>query len=352
MSKSKTKTLIRFALFIGTLVSLYFVPWPLVRAWIKPLPDEVQEQVDLAHDYGFEGIIVCVDRKGESPQFYLSGTHNRETKEAAKADALFKIASVGKLFHALAVTRLVRSQVLDLDRSLATYLPSLKHSIANADQITLRMLVQHRSGIPNFTDTYAYWQNPPQKASENLALVLHKPANFSPGSQYQYSNTNYLLIDSIINTSLTYPSSQYLRDSILSPMGLKNTYLDFKEIVEPNRIMSGYYVGYAEDLKAQFNGSMLTTAADLASFIRALNDGTAFRDSEEEALYHSLYSSGHSGLIPGYQTLAFYQADIDAVLIQFTNTVDFEGYNWSLSEAMYRRVLKILRSHADKIEEG
>ena len=107
--------------------------------------------------------------------------------------------------------------------------------------------------------------------------------------------------------------------------------------------MSGYYVGYENDLKMDDNGVMLATAEDLGKFIRALNDGSVFKDKKEQEIYSSIYKYEHTGLIPGYQTIAKYHNDIDAVIIQFTNTVDFDGYNWSLSEIMYNRIVKILR---------
>ena len=88
---------------------------------------------------------------------------------------------------------------------------------------------------------------------------------------------------------------------------------------------------------------MLATAKDLGKFIRALNDGSAFTDKKEQEIYAAIYEFGHTGLIPGYQTIAKYHKDIDAVVIQFTNTVDFDGYNWNLSEIMYNRVVKKLR---------
>ena len=88
---------------------------------------------------------------------------------------------------------------------------------------------------------------------------------------------------------------------------------------------------------------MLATAQDLGDFLRALNDGSVFHNQEERDLYASLYEFEHTGLIPGYQTIAKYHNELDAVVIQFTNTVDFEGYNWNLSEVMYSRILKILK---------
>jgi hypothetical protein len=106
--------------------------------------------------------------------------------------------------------------------------------------------------------------------------------------------------------------------------------------------MSGYYVGYDKDLKTEDVG-MLATAEDLGKFLRALNNGSIFKNKEEQKIYSSIYKYEHTGLVPGYQSIAKYHKDIDAVVIQFTNTVNFEGYNWNLSEVMYGRVVKILK---------
>lgn len=342
MTKSKSKRIITFVLLVGTIISFYFVPWPIVTAWIKPLPKTVQEQVDKASNYGFDGIVVCVNKRGNQSKFYTSGYKNRDKKIPADPKALFKIASVDKLFKAVAVAKLVRDNKLSLDKTLSDYLPELKSRIEYADKITLRMLVMHRSGIPNFTNTYMYWVAPKETADEQLALVLDKTANFKPDENYEYSNTNYLLIDKIMSRTLGYSTFQYIQEEILNQLNLKHTFSSIKD-VNIDDVMSGYYVGYDTDLKTNNIGSMLSTAEDLSIFIRALNDGSVFRDRKEKEIYSSIYKYEHTGLVPGYQTIAKYYKDIDAVVIQFTNTTDFEGYNWNMSEIMYNRIIKILR---------
>lgn len=339
--KSKLKLIIKILLFLGTVISLYFVPWPIVIAWIKPLPNNIQEQVNKAVDYGFDGIVVCVNKTGNKCEFYTSGYKNRENKIPADPNSFFKIASVGKLYDAVAVAKLVRDGKLSLDKTLSDYLPELKGRIEYADKITLRMLVMHRSGIPNFTDTYMYWAAPKETEDEQLALILDKPANFKPGEDYEYSNTNYLLLGRIMTRVLGYDKFQYIQNEILTPLNLKHTFGSIHD-VNIDDVMSGYYVGYDVDLKTDNIGSILATAEDLSIFIRALNDGSVFRDKKEQEIYTSIYKYEHTGLIPGYQTIAKYHKDIDAVVIQFTNTVNFEGYNWNMSEIMYNKIVKIV----------
>ncbi|MEE3243985.1 MAG: serine hydrolase domain-containing protein [Bacteroidota bacterium] len=342
MTSKRTTTIIRILLFSATLISLYFVPWPIVSAWIKPLPDTIQEQVDKAPDYGFDGIIVYIDQGGKAPSWHTAGKHSRETQEPARADALFKIASVSKLYTALAVTKLASKGQLDLDQSLSHYFPKLALRIEYADEITIKMLVKHRSGIPNFTDINSYWAHPKDNNEERLALILDLPADFAPDTDYAYCNTNYLLLHELIKKVTGEPSFNTIKTEILEPLNLHNTYGSVHD-VDLDRVMSGYYVGYAQDLKSNDNDLMLATAQDLGDFLRALNDGRVFNNQEERDLYASLYEFEHTGLIPGYQTIAKYHNELDAVVIQFTNTVDFEGYNWNLSEVMYNRVVKILK---------
>ena len=342
MNKAKTKLLIRISLFVGTIISLYFVPWPIVKAWVTPLPDSVQQQVNKAGDYGFDGIIVYVDKKGEKPVLYSTGYKNRESKSPADPNSLFKIASVSKLYTAVSVAKLAYAGRLSLDKKLADYFPELVGKVEYADKITVRMMVQHRSGIPNYTSTPDYWIHPKQNDAERLGLVLGLPASFEPDTEYEYSNTNYLLLSKLIEKVTNKNAFQYIREEILVPLDLRNTYGSITD-VNLDDVMSGYYVGYEKDLKTDDTGVMLATAADLGEFIRALNDGSVFKDKKEQEIYTSIYEYEHTGLIPGYQTIAKYHNDIDAVVIQFTNTVDFAGYNWNMSEIMYSRIIKILR---------
>lgn len=340
------KGIVRIVLLVGTVVSLFFVPWILVRAWIVPLPDTIQEQLNEALGYGFEGMIVYVDQEGKPPGKYAAGWHDRDRKIPADPDALFKIASIGKLYDAVAITKLVHGHQVSLDKTLADYFPDLVGRVENADKITVRMLVQHRSGIPNLTETPNFWIDPPKSSREALERVLDLPANFGPGEDYEYSNTNYLLLTLLIEKVTGVSKFQFIHDEILSPLGLTNTFGSIHD-VDMDRVMSGYYVGVPEDIKTTDYGSMLATAEDVGIFLRALNDGSLFEDGEQE-IYASIYRYNHTGLIPGYQSIAEYHKDLNAVVIQFTNTTDFDGYEWNLAEIFYGRIVKILRKESNQ----
>ncbi|MGQ1784805.1 MULTISPECIES: serine hydrolase domain-containing protein [unclassified Saccharicrinis] len=341
MTKKYTKQIIRIILLVGTIVSMFFVPWLLVKAWILPLPDTVQEQLEEAIGHGFDGMIVFVDQAGKPPQYYTAGWHNREAEIPAKPQALFKIASISKLYDAVAVTKLVRDGRLSLDKTIADYLPELVGRIENAEKITLRLMIQHRSGIPNFTDAPNFWAAPSESYGESLALILDKPANFEPGENYEYCNTNYLLINKIMDDALGYGNFQFIQEEILNPLNLNNTFSSLSEVNLDN-VMSGYHVGHPHDLKADEHG-MLATAEDVGTFLRALNEGTLFEQGEQE-IYSSIYEYEHSGWVPGYQSFAKYHKDIDAVVVEFYSTTDPKLYNWNLSEIINNRIVRIIRN--------
>ncbi len=345
MTKKQIKRILRILFIMASISSLFFVPWILVKAWIVPLPSTVQEQLEEGIGLGFDGIIVYVDQAGKPPELYAAGWHDRKNKIPANPKALFKIASISKLYDAVAITKLVHDGRLSLDKTLADYFPELVGRIENADKITLRMMVQHRSGIPNLTDTPNFWSDPPQNSKEALELILDLPADFEPDKKYRYSNTNYLLISELIEKVTGDNKFQYIREKILTPLGLKNTYGSINE-VNPDDVMSGYYVGIEEDIKNSAYGSKLTSmiasAEDVGIFLRALNDGSVFKDGEQE-IYSSIYVYNHTGLMPGYQSIAKYHKDIDTVVIQFNNTTNFSGYDWNLAEIVYSRIVKILK---------
>ena len=320
-----------------------FVPWLAACAYLTPLPDTVQEQVDAAVNYDLDGIIVYVDRKGQEPEFYSAGWENREKKIPADPHALFKIGSISKLYIAAAAAKLINNNKLMLDDTLAEHFPELADRIENADRITLKMLLQHRSGIPDWIEDPEFpWTTSLANVNEYLELILDDPAEFEPGRRYDYSNTNYLLIGNILDKTLGYDHQKYIQNEILVPLGLTHTFGELSD-ADSDKVSSGYYTEYDGDVKmldfTAPGGSMIATAQDVGIFLRALSDGSLLND-DEQAIYSSVYVYEHTGLLPGYSSIARYHQDIDAVVIQFVNTSG--GNSWMISEIVYNRIVRIL----------
>jgi len=340
-----TIRVLRIAMPIVAIICvIVFPPWDGILAWVAPLPDRVQLQVEDAIGHGLDGIIVYVDQAGKAPVHYCAGWKDRANGVPADSMALFKIASLSKLYIATAAAKVVNDQILSADDTLADLLPDLVGRIEYADQITLRMLLQHRSGIPNYTDHDEFdWAEPPSEVNEALALILDKPGEFRPGADYRYSNTNYLLIGSIVDKVLGYGHQQYIREEILDPLGLSHTYGLLRQ-VDLGDVVSGYHHPYDVDFKevecVSPSGAMVATAQDVGIFLRALNDGSLL-NGEEQAIYSSIYEYGHKGWLLGYQSIARYHEDVDAVVVQFVSTTG--GDSELVAQVVYDRIVRILR---------
>ncbi len=335
---------------VGLITAIVIAPLDLIPPLIAPLPDTVQEQVDDAIEQGLDGIIVYVDQAGKDQVFYTAGWKNKLIQEPADPQALFKIGSIHKLYIATAIAKLVSDGSLSLDDTLADYFPEFDGRIEYADQITIRMMVQHRSGIPNFTDNEEFdWFKPFIDDEKILELILDEPADFAPDKRYRYSNSNYFLLGRILDKVLGYSHHQYIYQEVLAPIGLTHTYFSLDE-VEFDDVVSGYWYEYDDDLR-QLGGSMLATAQDVGIFLRALNDGSLLND-DEQAIYSSIYEYEHTGWVPGYYSIARYHEDIDTVVIQFVNTTGGEtwgtaeiigGKTTAIANIVYNRIVRILR---------
>ena len=104
-----------------------------------------------------------------------------------------------------------------------------------------------------------------------------------------------------MDDELGYDNFQFIKEEILVPLNLKNTFRSLSE-VNIEDVMSGYHEGYPHDLKENDHG-MHATAEDVGIFLRALNDGSVFEPGEQE-IYASIYEYEHSGWVPGYQSFA------------------------------------------------
>ncbi|MGB0429852.1 MAG: serine hydrolase domain-containing protein [Bacteroidia bacterium] len=302
----------------------------------------VQEEMNKAVDGGFDGMIVYVNQGGKS-YYYSAGYDDREKQTPANPHALFKIASISKLYMAAAAAMLVADQKLSLESTLAELLPETEGKIPYANEITLKLMIKHRSGILD----YGFESEVPDETFDDYmsfaARVYDKEAAFKPDNKYGYSNSNYLLLGEIMDRTLGYSHQDYIQTEILDPLGLINTYKDYKDS-DTSSIMKGYLIDWEPHLRAwDFplpGGNMVATAEDVGTFLRALIDGTLLTDKEQE-IYTSIYEYEHTGWLPGYTSIARYHSDIDAVVVQFVNTSGKEVL-WLKLRRVYNRIVRCI----------
>lgn len=191
---------------------------------------------------------------------------NSETK--------FRIGSISKTFTAALVLKAIEEKKLDLNQSLNKFYPTIK----NADKISIENLLNHRSGIHNFTSLPDYLETSVTAKSkkELIDLIANLQSDFEPNSKSEYSNSNYVVLSFILEDVYKKPYSTILNERIIQPLGLKNTQYGQKINPDKNEALSyslldNYTLSPETDLSIPMGaGGIVSTPTDLIRFGEAL----------------------------------------------------------------------------------
>ena len=201
----------------------------------------------------------------------------------------FAIGSISKQFTAACVLLLIQQGKLSLDDKLAQYVPGMP----NADQITLRMLLNQVSGLHNYPLTTEHnWplsgEIPPEKIID--VLRTDKP-DFAPGERWEYSNTNYAVLAYIVARVSGIPYADFLQKNIFAPLGMTSSGSGFAAQSNTATPYQGTPGNFSE-AKPRISldlfygaGSIVSTAQDLARWDAALIDGSLLHASSMQDLW-------------------------------------------------------------------
>lgn len=197
-----------------------------------------------------------------------------DSKQLINRNTKFRIGSITKTFTAALVLKAMEEQKLKLNEKLALYYPTIE----NASKITVEQLLRHRSGIFNFTDgaDARVWEQKFHTEPELLDYLTKGKSVFEPGTEYQYSNSNYVLLSFILRKIYKKTFAEILEEKICKPLGLKNTYYTFEVDSARNEALS-YNIQdtYVKNAAVNFSnhpggGGMVSTAIDVNRFLFAL----------------------------------------------------------------------------------
>lgn len=218
------------------------------------------------------------------------GTADVATARAATPRTRYAIGSVTKLFTAVAVMRLVERKRVGLSDTMARYLPWAPH----ASRITVRQLLSHRSGLPDYLDSALRdgATRKPTTPRRIIASLATRPLDFSPGSEYAYSNTNYVLLGLIVEQVSKRSLASFLREEVFQPAGLVETTVGFPRAPAP--VATGYERSPTDAERRTVSpgnltwyfacGDIVSTASDLARFDIALMRGALLRPATFAAM--------------------------------------------------------------------
>lgn len=258
-----------------------------------PHHQEYQAQLESYRENTFApGAILLVYREGEPLWVGASGKSNLEYQVPMRTNSQFRIGSITKVFVATAVMLLVEQGSLHLEDHLLNHLPKIKGRISGAEEITIRHLLAHLSGIFDPTNESTRYKLDLVNAPERIATmsiddlmeayVYGKALHFKPGSNYAYSNVNYWLLGEIIESVTGKSLQMVLQDLIFSPLSLNHTYLEKRDDRNVARGYADIYgdkrlqeVTHWERAEVEGNpaGGIISTALDLMTFTRALMRG-------------------------------------------------------------------------------
>ncbi|MCX6175510.1 MAG: serine hydrolase [Ignavibacteriales bacterium] len=286
------------------------------------------------------------------------GKSNIATGEAMKDDMKFRMGSVTKTFTYTVLLQLVDEGKVSLEDKITKYLPN--YSIWN--NITIRMICNHSSGIYNYTDKSPTLAGPvkanPMKIwqpQELVDIAYQEPFYFTPGSGYHYSNTNTIIAGMIIEkiTGNTLPYE--LKKRILEPLKLYNTAYPADNFMWGN-YSHGYSWGENEsplpDVTEAFNpsyagfaGALISDIYDLKTWVQVLVKGSLISSSLQTERLNAINDSpltgyglgianlgiengkkiwGHSGTIFGFKTLAYYWPEKNITFILLFNNSSYD----------------------------
>lgn len=294
-------------------------------------------------------IAVIVDGKRVYTQAY--GLRDREQGLPVRTDTLFEIGSITKQFTAAAIVQLQEAGRLQLDDPLARYLSDAPH----ANEVTLRQLLTHTSGL------HEYFDGPEQEVDDLvtrpvrfeqlIARIADLPLDFPPGSRRAYSNTGYALLGKVIEVVSGERYRDYLQHHILTPLGMTHTVT----LADTDRL-AGMAVGYRHEQgvlqrSPYFHpdwsgpaGFLVSTLDDLARWDAALRGGkvvspagyaqmtTSFIATDGSSIGYglglfvdSVYGQariGHTGGAQGFTTADEYFPELGLRVLAFTNLGD------------------------------
>ena len=316
------------------------------------LPDAVVKALDSGAKDAFKnaaapGAIVGV-RTPQGTWMAAYGLADPKAKEPMTIDMHTRIGSVTKTFTGTLLLQLAEEGKLSLDDPIGKYHPG----IPNGDRITLRMLANMTSGVSSFyTEEFLkrYFGDPTGKftTDELIAYGVSASPLFAPGEKFNYSNTNTILLGTVIEKVAGQPFPEVLKQRILVPLGMVNTSWPGDSDAIPNPHPRGYTLQGLKPLKEPVDatnwtptfagaaGALISTVGDLLTYDRALATGQGLLSPEAQIERLKSFPApagyglalgciggwvGHTGELPGFNTALYYDTTADISVVVMVNS--------------------------------
>lgn len=236
-------------------------------------------------------VVIGVGRHGKLVFAKAYGYRNLDDKVPADVETMYGIGSNTKQFTAAAILLLRDAGKLDVDAPVARYLPALPHGA----EVTVRQLLTHTGGYAEFTELPDIDRLANRRATneEILATVAARPLGFVPGTKWQYSNTGYVILATIVEKLSGMSYAEFLRAKIFEPLGMTRTHYEDQALVESDRAVG--YTRFAMGAPEHEDhldytwlngaGAIESTVGDLEKWNDALDRGTLLSASSRTMMH-------------------------------------------------------------------
>lgn len=253
------------------------------------------------------------------------GFSDVEDNRKASEKTHYAIGSITKTYTATLILMAIEESKMDLTSTLDNFFPE----IYNANKISIKNLLQHRSGIPNITNelNYLEWNSKEQSQDDMLNRMKKYTSAFEPGSYFAYSNSNYILLTYILEALYNKDFASLLEEKILEPNGLKETYFGHP-LDESVDVAASYLYQDAWQIQPKTHysvplgaGAIFSTVSDLNKFANLLFSGKILSPASMKDMlntkdsfglgiitfpFYEIVGYGHSGGIDGFQSFFGY----------------------------------------------
>lgn len=282
------------------------------------LQSTLQEGADDLHELGVTGV-QGIASDGHRSVRARSGVRDRETGAPVPYHGYFRMGSNTKTFAAVVTLQLVEEGELSLDDTVAQWLPGVVQGNGHdGTQVTIRQLLQHTSGIHNYTSDVQLLHSPEgyyahrfdrKEPEELVAMAMAHEPEFPPGTSWSYSNTNYVLAGMIIEKVTGQPWSAAVQQRITRPLGLRHTFSPGAWPFLPRPHATPYHQwtpdGDLHDASifnpswAHASGDMVTTSGDLLQFWQAWQSGELLGPGMMAEMQDTVPAEQYQDFLPG-----------------------------------------------------
>ncbi len=291
------------------------------------------------------------------------GWADREKKQPFSEESLFTLYSMSKPFCAMGLLLLADQGLVDLEAHPGKYLPE---AAGFDSRVTIRQLLQHTSGVPDFAPNPGYMaEYAPgyaHKSREHLKLLTQFPGFFEPGTGFRYSNIGYMVSALIIEnlSGLTYP--EYMQTHVFAPLGMQTAFVDSENSTSANRVQGyGCREGTVFPVDRGWDwmlggGDLVGTVEDVYALCRAIKHRLLLKkETWEQVLtpspvnnkgfgctvtqWHGKLRITHNGGHRGFRTLHIYLPEEDFDVILLSNSGYCDSGRSEIAEMVYRAFL-------------